>query len=376
MIMPEYSDQQSSNTDILGLAEDQPKPKTEEQKKVEMTAASGLSPEDQSIVRMFGDMCRRSTAIVKLDPVDLASETKKTEQLVIASISLALNPDLDFELKDEIFGGTKYTLRALRPEAAKKMSEKLTQSVQSADDAGAHFVCVNELGFPLEYISDRLERDRRRQELYSTFRDSAKVSGMFIIAGTHHCFDTGYNLAALFHPGIGPERKNPILHAKKVSAHTIHEKVVLPYSRFVKYYWTSYGTIAILICLDSYDPTLLIGMVTASYNENLKYRRADVVFVPSYNPDPMGAISAARTLSYLLSNVVVLTNEYSCGGASKRSVFVCGNEWVGERLHEVDETVIYRIPRRKLGEAVMISKNRSPLFEQLLGISLASSSPY
>lgn len=155
---------------------------------VSREAFGGLSPDDERIVRLFAGLCRRSTAIVKPTPFNLADKLTTQDGFIIASISLALDPEKDFQLREPRIGGIDYSLRALRSQEADRLQEVLSKDVQLACVQGAKLICVNELGFPLGFSESPGEMKSRKDGLFDLYKGLAQKHNAYIIAGTHPLF--------------------------------------------------------------------------------------------------------------------------------------------------------------------------------------------
>jgi hypothetical protein len=348
---------------------------SEEKRRIDIEAKSGLSAEDDLVLKHFGGQCRRATTIVKSKPVILADLQPSCEEIVIASVSLTISEDDLDRTEQAVYPGTEFVLRPLKDQPARRLKDALLKNAEATCKYDhANLVCANELAYPWPRDSYP-DASRRQLNLENSLSELCRTYRSYIVAGTYHCTTTCFNLAKLFHPGDKTDQANPIQHAKKVSAHQIQEKVLTPYTRYVKYYQTEFGILSILICLDSYDPTMAIGMVRAFYEVD-QPTRPDVVFIPSYNPSPLTGLEAAKTLSFFLSCVVVVVNESRCGGTSLNTAFMCGEPMEGSRSSNAQDTVIYRVSKDMLNERRVMLDARPDIYDRLFGLSHSRDFPF
>lgn len=319
---------------------------------------------------LFHRMARRSDAITDTIPILLQEPDQRVKEIRIAAISLDIEKERDLEAypRNDVFG-VDYLLHCLKPKAYARLSRSLFRNIHAAvEEHGAHFVCAGELCYP--WCSPaHPDFDSKHKAFQQKVLRLARRHQAYIVAGTHHCTETLHNLAVLFHPGPEPSR-NPYRHAKKTSAHSIEEIIRIPYSRNLRIYKTKYARIGILICLDSYDPSLVMGLVRAKHIKPGSDHNLEVVFVPSFNPSPGTGVKACEDLSYLLANVVVLVNARGYGG-DDFTVFKCGVRMKKPAEAKIinDELRLYTIDVNRLKrQSTDLIRDRSQTFNTIFGI--------
>jgi len=316
---------------------------------------------------LFGRIAKRCENLVSKKSIILQEPELSYNELRIATISLDIRKDRDLEPYPKLLKGVNYELHNLIPSAYDRISKTLLDNIEEAAKRNAHFICANELAYPWCNPNHRAYT-ARRVGLRKKLKNIANEKDTYILAGTYHCTKTYHNYGALFYPGEYGDR-NPHLHAKKTSAHSIGEVIRIPYNRDIRFYRTKYGKIGILICLDSYDPSLVIGLVRAKQLLKASDHNIDIVFVPSFNPSIESAHEACQDLSYLLANIVVLVNTHKFGGRYF-TVYNCGD--IVDDNGDVDEInpnlKIYEINKMLLREkALDIEGARSTTFHAVFG---------
>jgi len=316
----------------------------------------------------------RTEKIVQANSKTLEKSREDTDELVIASISLDIDETTDLDRYDEPVHGTDYILRNLKPGVFDRVVATVPTYIEAAREQGAQFVCINELGFPTcspETDGFHLFQQRSNEFLERLVELSEK-HGLYIIGGTYHCTKTFYNKAVLCHPGK-LIKKNPLTHAKKTSAHSVGEVVRIPYDRSIRVYITRHCSVGILVCLDSFDQSLITGLVRARASKGSYHYSPDIVFVPSLNPAGSYAHQACEDLSNILANVVVLTNTQKYGGAHWKTVYVCGKpieQKCVENVQGTDGTT--RLFRINVNEyrtrSELLKINRTSLFYRTYGV--------
>ena len=316
----------------------------------------------------LGRLCQRSNHIVLPKVEKISSSSRLPAKLKIVSISQKIPVNYLKRTPEKLNNNNnvEYLLYPLKPQHFLEIKDTLVNSIEyGCREKGAHFIVTNEFGNPLTYLSDNYDNDKLYFEKH--FRELSKAHKTYLLTGTHHCKETLFNLASLYH--FEPKSKrNPILHAKKTSAASVGEKVVVPYTKKIKYYRTKYGIIAILICLDSFDPTIVLGLTRALYNPDNDAPKPDIIFVPSYSRSHDLSVKAARDLSFFLSTIVVLTNEYQFGGGVLDTVYMCGDVVNGCRTEINDNTMYFEIDKKEYEKKQSLAEKKGEFIRQILGV--------
>lgn len=320
----------------------------------------------------FRRMIRRTDCIVQPTFVTLSNELEIPTEYVFATVSLDVKGEQDYEVEEHLTMGAEHRLYKMKSEHARSFAERLVSNLRVACEAGAHYVCANELGYVC--CKDEAENLSLRQYLSKEISSLANQYGAYIVPGTYHCSDTLLNLAPVYYPGANPDHPN-VLHAKKTSAVALDEKVRVPYNRDVRFYKTQYGSIGIMICLDSYDPSLVVGLVHSdSEKRGFGPRGVDIIFVPSMNRDNPRAADACEDLSFFLSNIVVLSNAMRYGEYRSKA-FMCGEPITGTAIGN-GEVLVYRIAAAEYkAKKQQLDSCRTSIFRTIFAISNVELSP-
>jgi len=236
------------------------------------------------------------------------------------------------------------------------VNSRLT-ALNTAIDHGANIICFGENDFTPTTDQREIEEHCRIVQA----KIDAQDRPIFLIAGTAHdrVSSTGacYNQARIFvnrHIKTLSTLKleqEPILHKKLNSAERTGEFISVPERPRVTYYDTNIGKIALLICVDAYNPTVLMSLLrnrAARGNEQIDY-----VLVPSYNKSPKLYYSC-QVLSLLSGSVVILVDACSESKSgekpAKTAIFIHGRLFsdlldsfgddVGEYISEPPHTPI------------------------------------
>ena len=250
-----------------------------------------------------------------------------------------------------------------------------------------NFICLNELSFPnldekqinqddplrksLKLLQGKLRRQLTRL---------AKDNQVYIIAGSYHDQKSYFNTAPIFHCHQVDSIHNPYLHNKLVSAAALQEYILTPSLRKVTYYSTPYGNFSVLICLDSYDASIIFSLLSNNIRRTDSKRgptsdHIKIVFVPSLNPDNQ-ALAICENLSFAAATIVAFSN---CGPRRKKdrmAVFVAGKRWKPEPVPELkmyqDNLQCFSIPREGVKGTEMlirgIEKEYTQEFKYILGL--------
>lgn len=247
-----------------------------------------------------------------------------------------------------------YQLHLVAEDQREALRESFLDDLRAAASAGAQVICVNELGYP------NPPGGYENEGFLSQIQEVVDRHGLFLVGGSFHDELSLYNLCPIF----SPETK--VITQKKLnSAHRVQEKVRRPFDRRLRYYQTPFGNIAILICLDAYEPTLLMRLMyhNSYLAEDVRRRRQtrtgnprppqtiDCILVPAYEPlrspadkQVSGMFQACKDLSYGTGTAVAYVNCWE--GEPRQCLFVAGEEMgveenplLGYRHQQVSERI-------------------------------------
>ncbi|MEK6303692.1 MAG: hypothetical protein AABO41_23555 [Acidobacteriota bacterium] len=215
-----------------------------------------------------------------------------------------------------------YKIYIVKEKHRPKLRKEFLTQLEKAAEVGAKLVCFNELAYPTPV--DRAQ-DKKFQE---QIKEIVAAAELFLIAGSYHHPTNFYNISPIFSPvplrgeaGRGPRVYS---HAKLTSAVRVEEMIRIPSDRNLRYYETQFGSFTILICLDAYDPALVLRLMRMNYQFN-EENKVDVVFVPSFNVEKgLSQAKACRDLSYATGSLVAYVN---CAATEPRhAVYLAGHE--------------------------------------------------
>lgn len=108
-------------------------------------------------------------------------------------------------------------------------------------------------------------------------------------------------------------------YRKRVAAGGLGETLTQVTSPLLPYFGTSFGKIAVLICIDAFDPGVIMSMVASPRGID----RVGMILVPSYNPSER-LVRSCQQLSYLANCCVVYVNAMGSARHTKAQVFLSG----------------------------------------------------
>jgi|SRR5947209_12469709 len=188
-----------------------------------------------------------------------------------------------------------------------------------------HFVLLNELSHAFERPTAVGARWLNLAEKYETY----------IVPGTYHATDELFGVAPIY----APHRKTQNV-LKQNSARRQGEVIRTPDSRELFIYETDYGNVVVWICLDIYDPGLVLKFLSrtnrfsgSKEERRQKNREISLVLIPAYSHDEAENIrSCVKTLSRFSKTVMICTNAFvDPAGERLESYGFCG----GDPLKEV-----------------------------------------
>lgn len=262
-----------------------------------------------------------------LSPVNLECSTCHSK----SEAGIMLKEYCDNEKKKK--GPIQYNLfQFQREDETKYYIDRLLSDLESLLKHKCDFICMNELAFPFSDFSDPSRKfvenfEKKIFELLQEYPDCV------IIAGSFHEPKRAYNLSPIY----CSKNEKPILHAKMLTAPRTGEKIRVPFNKEIWTYEYKGLKFTNLICLDIYDPVVLLTMTKTNMEVNPELKHYDIVFNPSYSHHS-GAYKSCEAVSYLCSNIVVHVNQYKTNHIS--DVYVCGTRLTGFNMHNPSEQTI------------------------------------
>lgn len=250
------------------------------------------------------------------DPIYLKTHNRQPhKKLYVASLSFRLPDPHQFgkELKGKglRWSPDPYKLvvfqkdgQGLSWEALPHIAEAFIQEAFEAVGSPPHFVLLNELCHAFE----------ERAEMESRWAALAEKHQTYIVPGTFHCIHEYFGVAPIYCPD--PEKNHYAL--KQNAAIKQGERIRTPDSRELVVYETDYGNIVLWICLDIYDPGLVLKFLnttnrfTGKRTERERHgREISLVLVPAYSRDPENNIeNCVKTISRFSKTAMVCANSY------------------------------------------------------------------
>ncbi len=272
----------------------------------------------------------------------------------------------------------------------KTIRELLTESRHASKPV--HFVVLNELAISVSFWP--------RKWLFHKLRKMANEFDVVIVAGTYNHEKYYYNACPIFVPSpIDNTRDDsskrklkwlPYQIYKQNVADKQEESIGTPDGRSVRFVKTRFGTICVMICLDSYDPGLVLKLIHKSikggYNGGTpgnQQGKLHLILIPSANKDePAHLRKKTKTLSRMTGCAVVTPNSWpNQGGHDMASdpgysqprieawAYLAGEEITGEQWRSTGEINcrIYEFGREKLRDPRTGNYDRSTDFRTILG---------
>ena len=313
-----------------------------------LAISSGQLTVEQAALRVIA-LCARDT--YRLKPQKLSSVEKKDalddEEVTIAAIAMGRNdiglPDKhpDEKTADEVMplrfeavGDFVFTSvnRNGDPEYDKDAweAERLSYLDRCLKER-ANIICLGEFDFPPQQAG--VDDDSFAAAVL------AKINGydfpVFVVAGSRHEYHQSgpscHNVAriivnnALNTAPAGYSKPSVYRHNKVIPAAKVGERLSAPDGIVAQYYDTKLGRIAVLICVDAYNPTLMFSL----FDPKLRQRggadendsdRLDFILVPAYNYSPKLYYSC-QVLSLLCKCTVLLVD--ACSHWSEKGKLKC-----------------------------------------------------
>lgn len=217
-----------------------------------------------------------------------------------------------------------------------------------------HFVLANE--FALSF------RSTAREDLLRRWSEMAQHHKAYIVPGTFHSKDELANVAPIIDPS--GKRASRYIYKQNCAA-KMGESIRTPDVRTFTQIETGYGNLGVWICLDLYDPGLVLKLLVQAYRLSPS-RQADqpgrepqVLLIPSYSSEDTKKLKdAVKRVSHFSNTLTIVSNAFHAGEGADRSNkrkcvldivgYLCGDE-----LTPVEEKALG--PGGKLGRAVLFS---------------------
>lgn len=207
--------------------------------------------------------------------------------------------------------------------------EKNQRAIDVALNKGANVICLGEFDFPPVDIDSTIRpleqsvaaNERHRDWIKTRLLTNAKPA--LIFAGSSHDWsDRGCtNVGEVFiaDDDGGGLRVYHERYRKRVAAGGLGETLTQVTDATLPYFGTSLGKIAVLICIDAFDPGVIMSIVASSRGID----RVGMILVPSYNPSER-LVQSCQQLSYLANCCVVYVNAMATAPHDKAQVFLSG----------------------------------------------------
>jgi hypothetical protein len=204
----------------------------------------------------------------------------------------------------------RYSIVEFRGEANRLWSElpRITEDFIGEAQAlpgvrqAPHFVLLNELSHAFE--------DSAR--LQSRWAELARHYRTYVVPGTFHCTTEYVSVAPIHCPN--PDRSTFAL--KLNAAAKQNEKIRTPDARQLYIFETDFGNVVLWICLDMYDPGLVLKFLNVTHRFSARggerakpNREVSLVLVPAYSADSQENIGACvRSISRFSKTAMVCAN--------------------------------------------------------------------
>lgn len=200
------------------------------------------------------------------------------------------------------------------------ISERL-KCIECAISEGANVISLGEFDFPIDRIGSNHFETTFNYEVRQ--RIDRAPQPIFLVGGSRHEMSQNSdgsrywsNTARIYYNNSidriqrSVALPNPILHKKCVSAEKMGERLTDLGAPEINYYSTDLGAIALLICVDAHNPSLIATMI--NNRQITAHNKIDYVIVPAYNTSHKMYYSC-QVLSLLTKSIVILVDACSVG---------------------------------------------------------------
>jgi hypothetical protein len=311
----------------------------------EMDAGSGdpleemlrLKPDELDLLASITKRAYQSVLSHKPIHLRTGRDIGTLQTLRVASLAFRLPNPLSFVKQMPLVGSgalnpEKYELVVFDEESdvlsLKDIPEIVEKFLEESRQRGCppHFVLLNELSHAFE----------RPADLGAIWLNLAQKYEVYIVPGTYHSTDEFFGVAPIY----GPGRKMATV-LKQNQARRQGEVIRTPDSRELFTYETDYGNVVVWICLDVYDPGLVLKFLSRTNRfsggkeeRRQKNREISLVLIPAYSHDDAENIrSCIRSLSRFSKTVMICTNAFvDPAGDRLESYGYCGGDPLREAL--------------------------------------------
>ena len=194
-----------------------------------------------------------------------------------------------------------------------------------------HFVLFNELAVSFKDMESIEKNDLEKVllgKLAAKMYKNQKIK-FFLLPGTFHCPRSFQNVAPIISPFDQPVPinqtwgfQNHVVKQNRACKGGLEEKIKTSDNRELIIFRTPYGTFTEWICLDMYDPSLVLKLLRRNYRHSSsegEHSLIDLLFVPSFNPDSKDRLKeAAEEISEHCRLTMILSNHYASASRAKR----------------------------------------------------------
>lgn len=333
------------------------------------------------------------------DPIYLKSHEKTgklvepLKEIYVASLAFQLpdphhhSKELSFSERSRPWSPLPYRLVEFQGDGGSPGWEDLPNTVKDFLDEGRkvgaspHFVLLNELSHGFE----------ERERLKSKWVDLAETYSTYILPGTFHCTTEFFGVAPIY----CPDRRRFHSALKQNAAIKQEERIRTPDARELLVFETDYGNIVLWICLDMYDPGLVLKFLNITHrftgkrqDRAKKKREISLVLIPAYSKDSEDNIkNCVKTISRFSKTAMVCTNSFLDPGVENRLEshgFSCGEQMdiVLQKKYQIEglkETfcmaTLYRLDLKTLEEHQAANYQQNGIFSSAFS-AIINGGPY
>jgi hypothetical protein len=190
---------------------------------------------------------------------------------------------------------------------AEAMITETREFLESQDpERPIHFVLLNELALSFDEYT--------RERMLAQWRQIAAEFGTYVVAGSYHCGTEGSNISPLIAPsGATMEIR------KQYAAQRQGETIRTPDVKEIAYCKTDFGNAAVWICLDLYDPGLVLKLLSITHRLSPEYRGSHnpgqelhLLLVPAFNRESLDDLQETiASISRFTNTAVFVANSFS-----------------------------------------------------------------
>lgn len=234
--------------------------------------------------------------------------------------------------------------------------EERLGDLSAAKKLGADITCFGEFDYPPPVSTGQadLDTDRHYRDILYRRLCEVKDRPVVTIMGTHHQgvgSEERHNICKIFTnqlARIDDTSSDPITLRKRMSAKTMGEILTPLPNTNLRTYNTTFGRIAILICIDVYAPSVWLSI--SRYNAMNPNSPIEYVFVPSYNRSPK-LLAHCQSLSYIANTVVIYVNSLKRASHPAQEIFFAGftlSKWADYKKGDSDCPIVENTDNERL----------------------------